>query len=270
MQTKLAKNLDNIFKYLIFFLISFIWCNYYKQSLAVCLIASIIVASILSFVTSKIFYAKQNKKTIAIQEQKEINNIATQLMFYSKPEQIDYFFNVLSFSNTNLKKTKNHIVLHETIIIPLFSFCLEVSNYLKVANKYKNNDVIILTNKLSNELENLLNTIEESNVKVLTINDVYFKIIKPTQILPKQIVKLKSAKKLKAKELVYVAFNKKNAKSYFFSGLLLLFLSLIYKFSLYYKITGTILLLFSLFSYFNTRFNSANNNDVLNTKKNTE
>ena len=52
MQTKLAKNLDNIFKYLIFFLISFIWCNYYKQSLAVCLIASIIVASILSFVTS--------------------------------------------------------------------------------------------------------------------------------------------------------------------------------------------------------------------------
>lgn len=270
MQTKLAKNLDNIFKYLIFFLISFIWCNYYNRNLGVCLIASIIVASILSFVTSKIFYARQNKKTIALQEKTEINNIATQLMFYSKSEQIDYFFNVLSFSNTNLQKTKEHIVLNETIIIPMFSFCLEANHYLKVANKYKNNSVIILSNKLSGELESLLNSVEETNVKILTINDVYFKIIKPTQVLPKQVVKLKSAKKLKIKELVYVAFNKKNAKSYFFSGLLLLFLSLIYRFSLYYQISGTILLLFSLFSYFNTKFNKPNNNDVFNTKKNTE
>lgn len=270
MQTKLAKTLDNIFKYLVYFLISFIWCNYYSSNLKICLFTAIIVATFLSFVTTKIFYLKQDKKAIARAEREKFENTIIQLMFYTKEEQIDYFFNVLSFSNLKLEKTKEYIKLKSSILIPMFNHELTPFEYLTIFKNFRKQKVIILTNKLSDSLEKLLGTIDETNIKILTGTDVYFKIIKPAQCFPKQIVKLKSIKKLKLKELLYVTFNKKNARGYFFSGLFIMFLSFIYRFSLYYQIMGTILLLLSLFARFNTKFNKPQSNNILDLEKNTE
>ena len=116
METKLAKISNKVFKYLIFLFISFVWCNYYTKNLFICLITSLTLASLLSFVTTKIFYYKQNKKSLKLADEKQIKNISIQLMFYSKEEQVDYFFNVLSFTNSNLEKTKQYIKLKNNAI----------------------------------------------------------------------------------------------------------------------------------------------------------
>ena len=62
----------------------------------------------------------------------------------------------------------------------------------------------------------------------------------------------------------YQSITNKHFKEFFFSGLSLLFLSIIVPFSNYYLITGTILLIISIFSLFRKNIEpSSNNTDFL-------
>ena len=271
MQTKLAKLSDSVFKYLIFFLISFIWATTKTHNITICTISAVVISAILCFVTTKLFYVKQNKKTIKLNEENLIKNIATQLKFYTQPELINYFYSVISFSNPNTTKTKQYILVNNhTYVIPVFNTYLTAEDYFKIFNKYKNKSCIILTNAISPSLKELLSELETINIKILTINDVYFKIIKPTNILPSEVIKQKSPQKIKFSKVLEFAFNKTNSKKYFLYGLLLMFLSFIYNYTIYYQIMGTILMLFSLFSRFNKKFNSATETNIFETEKNTD
>lgn len=271
MQTKLAKLSDSIFKYLIFFTISFIWCTTKTHNIKICAIVSIIISAILCFISTKIFYIKQNKKTLKLNEENLIKNISTQLKFYTTPELINYFYNVISFSNPNTTKTKQHILVNgHTHVVPVFNTNLTAEDYFKIFKIYKNKQCIILTNTLSPNLNELLSQLEPNNIKILTINDVYFKLIKPTSIMPTNTVKQKSVEKIKFKKLLEIALNKRNSKKYFLYGVLLMFLSFIYKHTIYYQIMGTILMLLSLFAHFNKRFNLEHETNLFEIEKNTE
>lgn len=265
MQTKFSIISNNIFKYLIFFCISFIWCNFYFNNFLACVISSIIISSLVCFFLTKITIKKTEQKVKTQKEKVEARNVLTQLMFYTPTEQINFFYNVFKFSYNNVTKTKNGLVINKTLIVPVFLPQLLINDLVKIITKYKKNDfqkLIILTNIAGDDLFNFVNNFENINLKIIQGEDVYFKIIKPTKQTPKQIVEFKSNKKIKFKQLLQIALNKKNSKSYFLSGLFIMFASLFYRFSLYYQIFGTILFALSLFSYYNKPFNNISNTSI--------
>lgn len=259
MQTNLAKFLNNIFKYVVFFCISFIWLNFYYHNFLACVCVSIIISSIICFILSKIFYNKQEKTKINLKKQNDAKLALTQLMFYDDEELLNYFFNVLSFSNSLVTRSNFGIIVNNTLIVPKFSPELTVKEFLNIYKKFKSTEqkkLVILTNKISNELTGFLNNFENLNLEILCGEQVYFKIIEPCKIMPKTIIKFKTNTKLKLNQIWEVAFNKKNAKGYFLSGLFVMFASLFYRFSLYYQIFGSLLFCFSLFSFYNKKFNN--------------
>jgi hypothetical protein len=269
METRLAKLSNKIFTYFIFFLIAFIWSNIYLKNIIVCFIFSIFIATVLSLIVFKIFNIKTTKSQQKTNLANKLNLTITNLIFSSKSEQINYFFNVIKFSNETAIKTEDYIKLNNSIIIPLFNYELTTAEFIETYLKYKNTkQLIILTNKLCSNLETLLNKLNLENLKILCATDTFYKIINPTEIYPPNKVQLKTKPIIKFKELLYVAFNKQNAKRYFASGIILMLFSFVYTFSLYYQIVATILFLFSLFSHFNTRFNPPKNTDLFNNKKN--
>lgn len=263
MQTNLAKFLNESFKYIIVFCISFIWCNFYYHNFLGCIIASIIISSLVCYFLSKIFYKKNEKKELKNKKNKEAQNAITQLLFYNKESLNHYFYSVFKFSHECAIKSKNGIIINNTMVVPIFSPELLVSEYLETYKIFKlteNKKLIILTNKISDELTNFLSNFESMNIQILDGEEVYYKIIEPAKKLPENLVKFKSAKKLKLNQLVEIAFNRKNAKGYFVSGLFVMFASLFYSFSLYYQICGSLLFAFSLFSFYNKTFNKTNTN----------
>lgn len=271
MESKFAKLSNKIFTYFIFFLICFIWSNIYLKNIIICTIFSVIMAGVFSLIVFKIFKNKHTKKQRETELENKLNLTTTNLIFLTKQEQTNYFYKVIKFSNSTAVKTDNYIKLNNTIIIPLFNFELTPNEFISVYLKHKTaTQVIILTNKLSANLEIMLSKLNLENLKIFCAADTFYKIINPTEIYPESLIKLKSKPVIKFKELLYVAFNKQNSKKYFGGGIVLMLFSFVYRFSLYYQIMATILFLFSLFSHFNTRFNPPTNTDIFNNKKNTE
>ncbi len=264
MQTKLAFYLNNIFKYVAIFCISFIWCNYYYPNFLACVLASIVISSLICFITSKIFYLKQNKQEKLAKEQQQSDLVLNQLLFFNENELLDYFFVVFKNLNFNVEKENNYLIFNNKIIVPYFNFELTTNNFLQLYKTHNNNNktLIILTNKISNELNSFLTNFDLKNVKFVTRNDVYLKIIKPSNIIPNTKVKPTKIVKLTWLKVCQYAFNKKNAKNYFFSGFLVMFSSLFYKYGLYYQIVGTILFMLSVYSHFNTKFNQPPNSNI--------
>lgn len=257
MQSKLAFILNNIFKYLAIFCISFIWCNYNYPNFFACVIASVLIASIICFVHSKIFYVKQTKKEKSAHEKSKMEQTIHQLLFMSNNETIDYFYLVFQKNNYNVTKQQTTLKLDNNIIVPYFNFEMTTNEFLSIfkTNKVDDCKLIILTNKISSELNSFLTNFDLSNIKFVCYNDVYTKLIQTSGIIPKTTIKATEVKKLTILKVCQYAFNKKNTKSYFLSGVLVMFSSLFYKYGLYYQIVGTMLFALSLYSHFNTRFN---------------
>lgn len=265
MQSKLAFISNNIFKYLIFFCISFVWINFYYTNFFACVLISIFISCLLSYLTSKLSYKKLDKTVASKKQENQIKNTITQLLFYTPSELINYFY--LLFNNyKNVTKNKYGILINNTYVMPYFSKELTVQNFLDLYKKFKTTKkkkLLILTNNISTELDLFLNNFDNLNFEILTGNDVYFKIINKSNFKTNQIVNFKSQKKLKFNQLINIAFNRKNTKNYFLSGLFLMVSSLFYKHTLYYLIFATVLFSFSLFSYYNKPFNQTTNKPLI-------
>lgn len=264
MQTKLAFYLNNIFKYVAIFCICFIWSNYYYPNFLGCVILSIFTTSLICFITSKIFYIKHEKREKTLKEQQKTEQILNQLLFLNQTELIEYFYVAFKNLNFNVNKLKNCITFNNNIIVPFFSFELTTNDFLSIYKTHNksNKNLVILTNKVSTELNSFLSNFDLSYVKLVTRLDVYSKIIKPSNVIPNINIQPTKTIKLTWLKVCQYAFNKKNTKSYFLSGFLVMFSSLFYKYGLYYQIVGTILFILSLYSHFNTRFNQPPNTNI--------
>ncbi len=93
-----------------------------------------------------------------------------------------------------------------------------------------------------------------SAVKIHVLEgDLCYRLLQENGIYPK--LSEKPVKVKRARMILSSAFSRKNFKGYFFSGLLILALSFVTPFSLYYRIFGSVLLLLSAYTLRNRRFN---------------
>ena len=74
-------------------------------------------------------------------------------------------------------------------------------------------------------------------------------VYKKYNFFPNQLVELNQSAKLKFKEFLTLAINKKRSKGYFFASIVLLLSSFLFRMNLYYIISSSVLLVLCLISF---------------------
>ena len=265
MPTKFATLSNNIFKYLVFFCLSFLWLSYYKIPLLVNTICSIITTCIICFILTFITNKKTLKKNIKLNQINQIKETIINLAFLTTNEINSIINNALKNLSYNPQISNYCIYVNNTAIFHCFNKTLTPDILILFYQMFESTNkdyCLILTNKIDDNVNNLMAEIDLTNVKILDGNQTYLQIIEPSKITIANKIQLKKSSKLSFSKLLCVMFNKSQTKPYFLSGLALLFASLFYPYSTYYTIVATILFMFSLFSFYNKNFNQSTNENL--------
>ena len=91
----------------------------------------------------------------------------------------------------------------------------------------------------------------------------YFKLLKVYDFYPEKVIELKQSQKITINDLLAYSLNKKRTKGYFLASCIMLFSSFLVKYNLYYIIFSTLLLILSLISFINPKFNKKISENIL-------
>lgn len=251
-QTKFSKISNLIFLTFCAFVISFVWLNKYISNIKLSTISSIIIA-LFFFVTYIVFKYFQNKIYTQNNNQKiSIEELKNHLQFSNNSIIIEQLKTCFNFSNI-IKIDNNHYIDSETnydIYLMFEKETLSNEDYIHIYKNRINDNLKIFCINNTNKFPELENTTLET-FDLLEIN----KILTSQNIKTNNYAKLKNKPKLRLKDIFLVSLNRSLSRKYFLFGLLILFSSLFTPYHIYYTIIGTILLLLSLYSHFNKRFN---------------
>lgn len=261
---RISKLFSIIFKYILYFSIFFLWVYYYNKDLVISCIISILLSILLDLVTCIFIKKKNNNAKLKNNEKKQIELFSKQFLFSTQFQNINYFCNL--FNNPNTKKFKGYFTINNTTFLPYYvkaELCDEDVLYLYKSVNIKTKNFVVLCKDISNSAILLSKSIENYNFVILNENDVYLKFLKPLNAIPPKNISFKENKKLRKMELLQMAFNKKNTKGYFLSGLIILISSIFIRYKIYYISFASLLFIFSYFSHFNVWFNKETKNDFM-------
>lgn len=258
-QTKLSIFLNEIFKYVVLFLIFFVWVNYYYPDFLMSMLIAVILASGVSFVFSSLMYKKQEQALQTKQEKSKIKQCNYNFLFASLDENLNLFNDVFKAKGIPTKVLKSYLILFpnslsKTLFIPHYSTAgvdesVIITAY-KIAQENKIYKIIICSHQITASAKVLASSIKDYNFALYNDSEVYTCFLKPHNIYPQNIVEFNKSKKLDYKTFFDMLTDKKNSKSYFYGGVMLLFASLFIGLGLYYTIFSTILFLLSLVSFY--------------------
>ena len=128
------------------------------------------------------------------------------------------------------------------------------------AKKLNANKLVICVNKINT---NVLKIKDKLDIKIIILDkyQTYEKLFKEYNYFPQEFI-IKTPKN-SFKSLVEYSLNKKRTKGYFIASIILLFSSFIVKYNIYYLIFSSILLILSLFSFINPKFNKKIEDNIL-------
>jgi len=253
------KIIPRLFRFLLFFTLSFIWCRYYINSIYATLTISIIFSFVLDIILNFISKKREGKQNLKNEEIKKAENYSNKFIFSQPNYAINFYFN-LAQKRHNAKKLKNGVLIeHKDTKILIYPY-YRITNFnsenfvdsYNYAKKNKANKLIICANEFEKNIEKLASSLD-INVVFLNKYDAYKKLMKEYNYFPEEL----SLKEIKTtfKSLIEHGLNKKRMKGYLISAFILIFSSFIVKFNIYYLIMSSILIILALFSYFNPKFN---------------
>ena len=246
MKTSFSLMIDVCFSAFIMFILSFALTGYFIErpfAIAFSVILSIPVAMIaFKRITEK-------KKTVQLKKckQEELDELNGELSLYSQQNINDLFFKAFSKAGFSPSKKNGALFINggkDVVLIRYGESGAKKTDVLKAFNLSRpNGKAYLIAQTFSQEL---LTFIERFSGSIISVDDkkVYDFLQKtnciPTSRLPKKIVKPK-------KERIKIAFfNRKNSKKFFLFGVLFLILSLFASLKLYYLISGSAFLIYSL------------------------
>lgn len=204
---------------------------------------------------------KAKKNEINRKEIENANNISTGFLLTAKADILKKFCQKLE-KKYPTKQEKGYIKVNSNILIPMFETQeitdKEVFNAYLKTKSLECKKLILVCNSFSNSATTAKELIKDKNIVILDAMNAYKNIYKPLQFdIPK--FENKPEKKHKVKNMLNVAFSKKQTKSYFFVSAFLLFGSFVLRYNVYYLIMASITTLFALYAHFNKRFNFSRN-----------
>lgn len=248
--TKFSKISNKIFLICSIYLISFIWLEYKIHSIKNASLIAIPITLLFLLVytfLSKIWSAK-NKKALSKSELKQ--NLYNQLIWGNSDTINKYILSILGYDN--LTKISNTHYENTSIAIH-FNFKKEVINSFDLANIIRettSNSIIVVCLH-----SNITSQPQDKEICIIDLEKLCNLLGEQITNFPTNI-KLKNKPKYRLKDLLCIALNKRKAKGYFLSSLMLIFLSLFTPYNIYYIIVSTVLLLLAIISRINTKFNT--------------
>ncbi len=261
---------QEILKFVLIFLLSFIWLRYFIRKLWIAVLVSVLVSAAIYGILLFFQRRKQAKIGLKLKEKMDAENMFLSLACEDKP--IDFFVQLASKKHDNITKHKNHLVIkHETgtktLLYADFSFeGLNIPRFMTIYNKIKKEKcgkIVICCREVSDkQLVSFCQNFEEKFL-ILDEYQTYEKLYKFYDCFPKITHQYKKEKRLAFKEFLAYSFNKQRTKGYLFSSLILILCGLFVRTTIYYCVIASLLVVFALISQFNPYFNVKGEPEIL-------
>ncbi len=254
-----------------FFIFAFIWANYYVRDYRHAFNISVLVTSLFFLGYTLIYNYKSKKSHFSKIDAEQIDKCSKNILLQKASEQLDFFARIFEKNNTltkhkyylkfenplqknlpdltskeNIDAYSNAPSNKKAIIIPIFNkLKINEDDIINILNKIDSTSacVIVFCNEYVPENPTFFNQIEELDLEVLNIKDIYKKYLQPQNIYPKCKYSIKNNSSIKYSQLIFLATKQEKAKNYFFIAIILMFFSLFTRYSIYYIISGTLLLI---------------------------
>ena len=261
---------QEILKFVLIFLLCFVWLRYFLRRLWLALLVTTLVSGAIYGILFYFGRRKQNKLGLKLKEKEDAENMFFSLACADKP--MDFFAKLASKKHPEVVKHKEYIVIKhpENISTVLFADLslagLNMGKFMEIYAKVKKEKAtkIVICCKFvaDKEIFSLANNFQE---KFLFFDEyaTYQKLFKYYDCFPEITHKCTSANKMTFKDFVAYSFNKKRTKGYLFSAFVLILSGLFVRATIYYCIIASLLVVFALVSQFNPLYNPKTDSEVL-------
>lgn len=258
----LSKIIDNIFLIVSVFLLSFLWIRFYSHNKFITLIIAssitIIICSCVHFIVSK----KTKMQTATKKQANLVQNLSNFFMLTSKIQVLAIFQKAILSRKCACEQQKGVLVFGEFALLPIFSKprcddydILTGVKKIKTLN-LQEKKLIICAKNFTQEAKNFAGTLTTQQVLLLDEFETYNMFFKPINyIISTNAPKSKPNFRQKLRKLSFVMFSKQRFKGYVLSAIVLIIGSYFMRYNIYYLVMSSILILLSIFCYFNKLFN---------------
>lgn len=237
-----------LIKFILIFMIFFIWLRYYLKSTLSALAISTICSAVVLLIIKSLTKGHEFNQALKAKQKQE-----AQSMFFSliKTKDYDFFYRLVKTRNNNvLKKRIYTVIQNENNTIMLYPYLKinklsqdDILSIYQTAKKEKVDKVVICAIEIDQNCINFSKSLEKDFV-LLDQYMTYQYLFSEYDFYPEITTQAEPQKK--AKQFLQFAFSKVKAKGYLLSALILLMISFVFKQNLYYCIVATLLLFFAL------------------------
>lgn len=271
MQTKISKSLNDAFKYVVLFLLFFVWVNFYFSNFLGSVLIAVLATALCCFILTYFSHKKLEKTQLDKQDKKNCKDAFTQLMFYEFSDTLQFFSQLFRTKNVPIKQTGYGLLLYpatpqSVLFIPLIG--AEEIRESALISAYKQisllgvDKCILCGIAFSQNAQKLARSFSGVSMTLLNDEQTYQALLKPAHQFPEKKVEFLPPSKRNFHDFLELLLAPQNTKHYFYAGFITLFISLFIPFKTYYLMFSTVLLLLSLASFYSFRWFSPKNKTV--------
>ena len=262
MRSNFAKVLDSIILALVFSVLIYAWMRFYTKNTSMSIVVGICSGLLIMAVLNIIFYNREQKLNINKTTKSNAEKLSLNLLCSTQSEINTFFAKILN-SLGKIKKSKNyleikensaqndlHSTMHSTLIFPEFNkenFTLEdLFRIIKTATNLNIAEIKIFAPTIDETAKTFAKQINNFKIDFVDKYSLYNNYI-AGKFENALIEKIDISKpKINYAGLLRYAVNQKRARHYLLFGLLILLMSFLVPFKIYYLVLGSLLCLIAL------------------------
>ncbi len=261
--------LQEILKFGLIFLLSFIWLRYFIRLLWLCILLATTITIIITTIVYFLSKRYSSQKALKLSEKEDADNMFLSLI--TDQNSLDFFHNLAKSRHSNSEKKDDYIVIThkdktKVILYPHLSLdSLTPNQLITIYNKLKfeKANKVVLTCFNYDKTTLLFAKNFEIDIVLLNCYETYARLYKEYDYYPEITIKYKKEAGLTFKALLAYSFNKSRTKGYVLSSIILFIMSFFVRINIYYLVVASLLLIFALISYINPKYNSKSGGNII-------
>lgn len=249
-KTRFSKISNSIFLFITVLVTTFIWLNYYLHNFRLSLLSAVIICAVAIIIYAIFQYYSYNKSKANMTANQTRETLKNYLQYSTHTQNLKTILQLFDLDITKTIDTNHYLTNEQDIYIYFDRESLTPEDINKIIkNRQRDNITVFTFSKIQlNQLPDCIS---------ITIIDLSVIFQNFTNNSLQQNINIYNIKKPKfsLKHYLCIILSKERSRHYFHFGLLLIFTSLFTPYHIYYIVSGTILLLLSIYSRFNTKFN---------------
>ena len=253
-------------KYILLFVLFFIWLKFSLNSFWLSLVLSALLALIIGLISHKLSQYKSNKLHLKQTQREEAEKMFISLA--TSQDSLSFLFDLFASRHRTLSLYSNFILVngeHKTIVYPALKFKpISPDNMFEIARKLPKDTqkLIIICGEFEDSCKKYSNLLP-FEVVLLDKYSSYTRLYQEYDFYPEISQSPSINTHNHFREILSFAFNKSRATGYVFAGTVIFLSSFLVKFNLYYQIIASLLYVFAIISLTNNKNNSQTKKELL-------